>query len=100
MASSDQAGDSEIYDCSVCFHYMLDHNPRSLQCLHTFCEQCLLKLVKDEHICCPTCRKVTPTPGDDVKTLPLNFILTQFKQIQVATQSKHVEDMKSQVSNL
>ena len=81
MASSDPGDNNEIYDCSVCFHYMLDRTPRSLHCLHTFCEECLEKLVKDEQICCPTCRKVTPTP-DGVKALPVNFILMQLKQSQ------------------
>ena len=82
MACSDPGDNNEIYDCSVCFHYMLDRTPRSLHCLHTFCEECLEKLIKDEQICCPTCRKVTPTPDDDVKTLPVNFILMQLKQSQ------------------
>ena len=88
MASSDSGDNSEIFDCSVCLHYMLDRNPRSLHCLHTFCEDCLIKLVKDEQISCPTCRKQTPTPGDDVKTLPVNFLLSQFKMMQVSSKTE------------
>ena len=85
MASSDitESDDgSDLYDCQVCFHFMMDKNPRTLHCLHTFCEECLQKLLNNKTIQCPSCRSVTSIAENDVKMLPLNFVLNRMKHLK------------------
>ena len=82
MASSDitESDDgSDLYDCQVCLHFMMDKNPRTLHCLHTFCEDCVQKLLNNKTIQCPTCRALTTIAENDVKMLPVNFVLNKMK---------------------
>ena len=48
-------------ECPVCMDTFVV--PRLLSCMHTFCEECLRGLLKDEWgvqtIKCPSCRSVT-----------------------------------------
>ncbi|KAG7278520.1 hypothetical protein CRUP_004129, partial [Coryphaenoides rupestris] len=59
----------EEYECKICYNYFdLDRRaPKLLECLHTFCEECLNTLhVREERpwrISCPVCRHRTPVPG-------------------------------------
>ena len=69
----------DLYTCKVCLENMLDKNPRSLSCLHTFCTDCLKKVMKGGAILCPTCRKSTPVPDNDINNLVINFTLQEFK---------------------
>ena len=94
------SSETDIYECPVCLHYMLDRNPRSLRCLHTFCEECLIKLIKNEQIQCATCRHVTPTPNNDVTQLPINFILSQVKMGQAGLKSDTKENRDCYVCEL
>ena len=54
--------------CFVCLNYMLDRNPRFLECSHEFCEECLHELVDNKKIKCPTCKEITEI-GNDVQEL-------------------------------
>ena len=49
------------FSCAVCLEQFKD--PKALQCLHTYCKKCLVKLVKkkgsDHVIPCPECREDT-----------------------------------------
>ena len=69
----------DLYTCKVCLENMLDKNPRSLLCLHTFCTDCLKKVMKGGAILCPTCRKSTTVPDNDINNLVINFMLQEVK---------------------
>lgn len=60
---------SKDLSCGVCFELYRD--PRSLQCGHSFCFQCLAQLKKLE---CPECRAPIAGPVDN---LPKNFAMTR-----------------------
>ena len=77
----------DLYTCKVCLENMLDKNPRSLSCLHTFCTDCLKKVIKGGAILCPTCRKSTTVPGNDINNLVVNFMLQEF--------AGHLEELHS-----
>ena len=69
----------DLYTCKVCLENMLHKNPRSLSCLHTFCTDCLKKVMKGGAILCPTCRKSTTVPDNDINCLVVNFMLQEVK---------------------
>jgi tripartite motif-containing protein 2/3/tripartite motif-containing protein 71 len=48
----------EELNCSICLDIYTD--PKLLQCHHVYCQQCLVPLVDQGSISCPTCRQVTP----------------------------------------
>jgi len=79
----------EFLTCKIC----LDNfkSPKSLQCLHTFCEDCIENHVASEstykkysdyrEFTCPLCRKRTPLPIGGVKKLPDNFLVQSLGEI-------------------
>ena len=69
----------DLYTCKVCLENMLDKNPRLLSCLHTFCTDCLKKVMKDGKISCPTCREITVVPNKIITSLKANFMLQEVK---------------------
>ena len=72
--------EESFYCCSVCLDDMTTRNPRLLACHHSFCEECLQKLVRKGNIECPTCRYVTAVSRNDVTTLSKNFLLLEVKE--------------------
>ena len=85
----------DIFECSVCLNYMLDRNPRSLSCLHTFCEDCLRQLINNKKIRCPTCREITELKKNEVKELKVNFHLLKIKDIGNQPKSSTKEKAQS-----
>ncbi|XP_036410819.1 E3 ubiquitin-protein ligase RNF152-like [Megalops cyprinoides] len=73
----------EEYECKICYNYYdLDRRaPKILECLHTFCEECLntLHLREDRpwRIGCPLCRHRTPVPEYRIQNLPNNTNVIQ-----------------------
>ena len=74
----------EQLTCPVC----LDHytNPKTLPCLHSFCEHCLEGLPLDKknetyYLSCPTCRHCTELPEEGVGAFPVAFTLNNLKEI-------------------
>ena len=61
--------------CPVC--YELYKKPKYLPCYHSYCEECLVKLVMQSNITCPECRKTSVVPTRGVKQLPSNFFINR-----------------------
>ena len=70
----------DLYTCEVCLENMLDKDPRVLLCLHSFCINCLKKIMKNGAILCPTCREITQVSNNDIQSLKVNFMLKKVKE--------------------
>lgn len=67
---------AQVPECSLC-RELYDHQdifPRILSCGHTFCTNCLEKLIKNKSISCPDCRK-TASVFTGVAGLTKNYAL-------------------------
>ena len=78
----------EQLTCPVC----LDHytNPKTLPCLHSFCQYCLEGLPLDKknetyYLSCPTCRHCTELPEEGVGSFPVAFHLNNLKEMYSLT---------------
>ena len=75
----------EQLKCSVCLDIYTE--PKLLQCFHTYCRKCLVKLVVrdqqgDLSLPCPNCRQVTLVPTNGVTCLQSAFQIKEFLQIR------------------
>ena len=75
----------EQLNCSICLDIYDD--PKLLQCFHTYCRKCLIKLVvRDEQgdlsLTCPICRQATPVPANGVTGLQSAFQTNEFLRIR------------------
>ncbi|XP_033100186.1 tripartite motif-containing protein 2-like [Anneissia japonica] len=75
--------DEKVLECVICSKRL--QNPKSLNCLHSFCLTCLEDWVKKTgKLTCPTCSKSYPIPEGGVQVLPpntfLNNLLETFHQ--------------------
>ena len=74
----------EQLTCPVCLeHYT---NPKTLPCLHSFCQDCLEGFPLDKknetyYLSCPTCRHCTELPEEGAGAFPVAFILNNLKEI-------------------
>ncbi|XP_072014555.1 A-kinase anchor protein 1, mitochondrial-like [Amphiura filiformis] len=64
-------------ECAICNDHF--KCPKYLQCMHTFCEECLIDLAKSmkgrKKFPCPLCRQETPVPAEGIsKGLKTNFM--------------------------
>ncbi|XP_065908094.1 E3 ubiquitin-protein ligase TRIM71-like [Dysidea avara] len=66
---------TENLSCPVC--YQLFKNPKYLPCYHSYCEECLEKMVLQYRITCPECRQETMIPEGGVKNLANNFFINR-----------------------
>ena len=76
----------EQLTCSVCLN--LYTNPRTLPCLHSFCQQCLEGLPQDPQgdlyfISCPACRHRTQLPEQGATGFPVAFQLNNLQEIYI-----------------
>ena len=83
--------------CPVCLEDYKD--PRALQCLHTFCRQCLEGFAKrvcpEEEllsVSCPVCRKVTQTA--EIEKLEIAFYLKSLFEIKRDLETGEGQDSK------
>ncbi|XP_070556577.1 tripartite motif-containing protein 2-like [Ptychodera flava] len=88
MAASKLATPEEILDeigedfltCPICLEQY--KNPKILPCYHTFCQQCLEKLVeKTGSLNCPSCQKSVQLPEDRVAGLHNNFNINSMLEV-------------------
>ena len=83
----------EQLTCPVCLD--LYTNPKTLPCLHSFCEACIERFPQDKegetyYLSCPTCRHHTELPGGGAGAFPVAFTLNNF--IDVHSLLKKVSD--------
>ncbi|XP_033747595.1 tripartite motif-containing protein 2-like isoform X2 [Pecten maximus] len=79
----------EFLTCKICLEGF--KNPKCLDCLHTFCEQCIDNHIMSEctykkysdyrEFTCPLCRKRTQLPLGGVKKLPDNFLVSSLGEV-------------------
>ena len=75
----------EQLNCSICLDIYDD--PKLLQCFHTYCRKCLVKLIVkdlqgDLSLTCPICRQATPVPATGVAGLQSAFQTNKFLRIR------------------
>ena len=88
----------EQLTCTVCLE--LYTNPKTLSCLHSFCQECLEGLPQEReargdtyYLSCPTCRQNTEIPREGVGAFPVAFQLNNFKEITKSLRKK-ASDLK------
>jgi len=78
----------EFLSCKICYEPFT--SPKSLSCLHTFCEKCLeahlatirtYKYSDHKEFPCPMCRKTTTLPSGGVRALPDNFLIGSLNEL-------------------
>ncbi|XP_033106769.1 tripartite motif-containing protein 2-like [Anneissia japonica] len=66
--------DEKVLECAICFKRL--QNPKSLNCLHSFCLACLEDWVKKNgKLTCPTCSRSYPIPTGGIQKLPPNTFI-------------------------
>ena len=70
--------------CSICLDTYTD--PKILECFHSFCHKCLVKLeMRDQQgqpiLTCPICRHITPVPTSGVASLQPALHIHPFLEI-------------------
>lgn len=93
----------EKLECGICLERYIE--PKSLQCSHAFCKNCLfrLPLVREKALSCPQCRKETVLSDGGVADLEPAFqinnlldIESSFVREKDATPKKSCESHKDQ----
>ncbi|XP_048377221.1 E3 ubiquitin-protein ligase TRIM56-like [Stegostoma tigrinum] len=81
MATSSAIADKiqhDILNCKICLETM--EQPKMLPCQHTYCQECLRKLVKADKIMCPECRVVVDVSAG-ISSLKTNFHINSLLDI-------------------
>ncbi|XP_006859717.1 PREDICTED: E3 ubiquitin-protein ligase TRIM56 [Chrysochloris asiatica] len=68
-----EALSSDFLACKICLEQL--QVPKTLPCLHTYCQACLAQLPEDGHLRCPECREVVPVPPGGVAVFKTNFFV-------------------------
>ena len=76
--------DSDLFDCGICTEDL--KTPKSLPCLHNFCQDCLQKYFSANGIedgqtfQCPTCRAPVSIPSGGARHFPTNFHIVNLRK--------------------
>ena len=73
MAAERMKKVTNLLTCAVC--YEMYKKPKYLSCHHSYCEECIAKLVKESKIICPECRETSSAPAGGVKDMPNNYFI-------------------------
>lgn len=68
-----EALSSDFLACKICLEQL--HTPKTLPCLHTYCQDCLAQLAEGSHVRCPECRETVPVPPAGVAAFKTNFFV-------------------------
>ncbi|KAM9209468.1 E3 ubiquitin-protein ligase TRIM56 [Dugong dugon] len=68
-----EALSSDFLACKICLEQL--RVPKTLPCLHTYCQACLAQLAEGSHLRCPECREVVPVPPGGVAAFKTNFFV-------------------------
>ena len=85
----------ELLTCAFCLNEAI--NPKSLECQHTFCLECLTQYIRTkdvkDKIECPTCRQSSHLPNGGLDRLQVNFFFNQLKDAAVDPNTGHTSHM-------
>ena len=73
MAAERMKKVTSLLTCAMC--YEMYKKPKYLPCHHSYCEECIAKLIKESKIICPECRETSTVPPEGVADLPNNFFV-------------------------
>ncbi|XP_008830535.1 E3 ubiquitin-protein ligase TRIM56 [Nannospalax galili] len=68
-----EALSSDFLACKICLEQL--HTPKTLPCLHTYCQDCLAQLAICGQVRCPECRETVPVPSEGVAAFKTNFFV-------------------------
>ena len=96
VAMSDDVGE-DLVNCTICLEHFVQ--PKTLICLHTFCEACLRShlasylsqrrdLVYPLRLPCPTCREVTMLQENGISGLKTDFKIAKITEVLSKVNSK------------
>lgn len=88
-----------LLQCALCNEELVNKQPKSLPCLHTFCTQCLTynrrQFIENDNILCPVCHtSAGSSPGDSEIThnFQLDVIVEKLLKVRRLQQSnRHCE---------
>lgn len=102
MATAAPEEVNKYLSCAICFEHFKE--PKVLPCLHTYCKECLVKLVKkqgsDHVIFCPACREDTKVSKLFLKVVQLNMSITALFHIALVHYVNSGADLRGVRSNL
>ena len=81
----------EQLTCPVCLD--IYGNPKTLPCLHSFCQTCLEMFPQDKegetyYLSCPSCRQRTEVPREGIGAFPVAFHLNNLKEVTQSLKKK------------
>lgn len=68
-----EALSSDFLACKICLEQL--RTPKTLPCLHTYCQDCLAQLAESGQVRCPECRETVPVPPAGVAAFKTNFFV-------------------------
>ena len=91
----------EHLTCPVCLD--LYTNPKTLPCLHSFCEACIERFPQDKegetyYLSCPTCRHCTELPGGGAGAFPVAFYINNLKEMRTLMKNATIQPNTQQAT--
>ena len=81
----------DYISCTICLEQY--KHPKVLRCDHTFCQECLIKIVEREGgLKCPVCDTPCELPDDGVPGLKTNFFMNSLLDVVERCQSNDVSE--------